>query len=230
MLKYCLKCDRSHSKKGKFCSRQCANSRTWTEEQNKQRAEKMNTFYNTPEGAIEKENKSQKQIKRYKCTDERNKQSNALTKFWEGNTEARNRLAEHSRNRIWSNESRKKLSKIAKKRRFGGHTSKMKLYFEKSNGEVVYLQSSYEILAAEILEKLNIEWSRPDPLPWIDNNGEDHLYYPDFKVNDIFIDTKNDYLIKKDAEKIRCVKEQNQVQLLVLAKEQITEEYIGSLV
>jgi len=77
---------------------------------------------------------------------------------------------------------------------------------------------------------LNIAWSRPDPLKWIDSSGIEHRYYPDFKVGSIYIDTKNAYLAEKDAEKISKVKKQNQIDLRIVLLEDITEKYIGSLV
>ena len=122
------------------------------------------------------------------------------------------------------------LSIVAKNRSLGGHTSKRKLYFKKSNGEVIYLQSSYEIKMAEILEQNNIQWSRPDPLNWIDDSGNNHRYYPDFKINEVYFDTKNDYLIKKDEVKINKVIEQNEIILFVLDKNSINIENISNLI
>lgn len=40
-MKYCPKCNSTHEKSGLFCSRSCANSRSWTEEQNKSRSDKL---------------------------------------------------------------------------------------------------------------------------------------------------------------------------------------------
>lgn len=40
-LKICPKCGKEHIKDGKFCSRSCANSRTWSEEINDQRRKKL---------------------------------------------------------------------------------------------------------------------------------------------------------------------------------------------
>lgn len=122
-----------------------------------------------------------------------------------------------------SQEHKKKLSKIAKERGFGGHTSKQKLYFKKNDGTEVYLQSSFEIRYAELLEENNIDWIRPSPLNWIDANGEDHRYYGDFYLTEfnLYIDTKNDYLIIKDAEKIKRVTEQNNVNLKVLSSREL---------
>ena len=139
------------------------------------------------------------------------------------------KISESSKNQIWTDERRKHISNVAKLRGLGGHTSKKKMYFQKKSGEIVYLQSSYEVKMAEILEKLSIEWSRPDPFTWIDCKGESHRYYPDFKIGNIYLDTKNDYLIVKDAAKIKAVKDQNGIELLVVSKNQITEEFIVAL-
>jgi hypothetical protein len=123
-----------------------------------------------------------------------------------------------------------RLSALAKQRGLGGHTSKRKLYFEKKSGEVVYLQSSYEIRFAEILEEMDIEWERPSPLIWIDEHGNDHRYYPDFKIGDVYVDTKNDYLAVKDANKIQRVRQQNGIRLQVVVNKDINEDYIARLV
>jgi len=37
-MKYCPKCNTKHNKPGTFCSRSCANSRTWSEETNLKRS------------------------------------------------------------------------------------------------------------------------------------------------------------------------------------------------
>jgi hypothetical protein len=125
---------------------------------------------------------------------------------------------------------KKKLSDAAKRNNFGGHTSKRKLYHVKKDGSVVFLQSSYEIRLAEILDDLNIEWTRPEPLVWIDSSGESHRYYPDFLIGEIFVDTKNDYLVVKDEEKIRRVIEQNQVDLRIFTLDMITKESARCLI
>ena len=127
-------------------------------------------------------------------------------------------------------ETRAKLSHIAKERQFGGHTSKRKLWYTQVDGTTIFLQSSYEVLLAQLLDKMNVKWTRPEPFKWVDEKGVDHRYYPDFKVGDVFIDTKNDFLIKKDAVKIAAVKEQNNINLVVISLDQITEDYIASLI
>ena len=116
-----------------------------------------------------------------------------------------------------------KLSILAKARNFGGHTSKVKLYFKKKDGTEIYLQSSYEIKYATFLEESNVSWIRPGPLNWIDDSGNSHKYYGDFYLQDfdVYVDTKNDFLIKKDAEKIKRVIEQNNVDLKVLSSKEL---------
>lgn len=131
---------------------------------------------------------------------------------------------------IVSEETKAKLSKKAKQNGLGGHTSKKRINFKRKNGEIIYLQSSYEIEFASLLEELNIDWSRPDPFIWIDLNGVDHRYYPDFKIGNIYIDTKNDYLAIKDLPKINLVRSQNNIDLRIVTKEFITKDYIASLV
>ena len=140
-----------------------------------------------------------------------------------------NKGLENYPGRPHTKETKDKLSKIAKSRGLGGHTSKTQLYFRKNDGTEVYLQSSYEINFATILEKLGIIWSRPNPLTWIDDDGIDHRYYPDFLIGHLYIDTKNDYLAIKDARKIELVKNQNNVDLRVVTKDNINEDFIKAL-
>lgn len=143
--------------------------------------------------------------------------------------DALRKLASASHLRGQTEETKQKLSKIAKDRGLGGHTSKVKLYFKKKDGTVVYLQSSYELKFAYLLEEMNIKWSRPDPLPWVDRNGEYHRYYPDFKIGSIYIDTKNDYLAVADLPKINTVRLQNNVDLRIVTKDMINEEFVNAL-
>lgn len=126
-------------------------------------------------------------------------------------------------------EQRKHLSVMAKKNNLGGHTSKNSMYYEKLDGSIVYLHSSYEINLAKILDSLNIKWERPKPFKWVDDNNEDHKYYPDFEVNGIYIDTKNDYLLVVDARKIELVRQQNKIDLRVLSKREINIDFVKNM-
>jgi hypothetical protein len=132
-------------------------------------------------------------------------------------------LRKHYQENPFSEERRKMMSDFAKERGLGGHTSKLKLFFKKNDGTEVYLQSSYEITYAKLLEENKIDWIRPDPVVWVDANGVSHKYYGDFYLTKfkLYIDTKNDYLIKKDAEKIKRVIEQNKISLKVLSGKEL---------
>lgn len=142
----------------------------------------------------------------------------------------RKRLSEAAKNRKWSLESREKLSRVAKERGLGGHTSKRKLHYVRKDGTEVFLQSSYEVKFATILDSLSIDWERPDPLNWLDSEGIYHRYYPDFKVGDIYVDTKNDYLAIVDRPKIEAVRIQNNVDLRIVTEKEITFKFIAGLV
>lgn len=46
-MKICPKCNTQHNKNGIYCSRSCANSRTWTEEDKKKKSSSVRKFYDT---------------------------------------------------------------------------------------------------------------------------------------------------------------------------------------
>lgn len=130
-------------------------------------------------------------------------------------------------------EEKKRLSEIAKKNNFGGwHSSKRINY----NG--ITLDSSYELLLAQDLDKNNIKWERPKPILYKLRN-EEHRYYPDFYLSElnIYVDTKNDYLINNinprfgitDKEKIKLVEEQNNIRIIILDKDNLSWESLNKL-
>lgn len=79
-------------------------------------------------------------------------------------------------------------------------------YLNKWYGEVV-LESTWEEKVAMELDANNIKWKRPEPLKWVDSNGESHLYYSDFYLEDydVYLDPKNPYCMKLDKEKMSIV-------------------------
>lgn len=127
----------------------------------------------------------------------------------------------------WSSEKR---SLAAKLRGFGGYrpnagrSKKFKVI--DSFGKETTLQSTYELKCSQILDDLKIKWVRPKALKYEGRN-----YFADFYLTDynIYLDPKNDYKAKIDADKINKVITENNVKLFVLLKEQITKEYIGRL-
>jgi transcriptional regulator with XRE-family HTH domain len=112
----------------------------------------------------------------------------------------------------------------------GGYRAKAgrsnKYYVKDSFGNEVCLQSSYEKRTAEILDDLDIKWIRPKYLKY-----DNKKYFPDFYLIDknIYLDPKNDFLAVKDEEKIKKVREQNGVSVLILKDEQINKAFIKTL-
>ena len=223
-MKTCKKCGIEHNKNGQYCSRSCANSRTHSLETKAKIAKSVSSSM-TDERRIEI---SKNNLNRTHSEETKAKIAKSVKESF--TEETRERLRSANIGRSLSLEVKQKISRSCKDAGCGGHTSKRKLYFAKNNGEIIYLQSSYEIEFAKILEKLNIQWSRPKPFLWIDEHGIDHKYYPDFKIGDIYIDTKNDYLAIVDLPKINKVIQQNNIDLRIVTKDMICEEYIGSLV
>lgn len=133
---------------------------------------------------------------------------------------------------LHTKESKLNLSKHAIKNKLGGHTSKKSFYYLKKDNSVVYLQSNYEVIVAKELDKNNIKWDRPKSLSWIDNDNNSHRYYPDFYLidYDVYLDPKNEFLQKKDYEKINKVSSQNNVIILMLSENQLYWDKIKLLI
>lgn len=101
-----------------------------------------------------------------------------------------------------------------------------KFYVSDSFGTRTCLQSSHELALSEMLNERGIIWRREGCF-WYD----DKRYFPDFYLVDfdIYLDVKNEYLIKIDAEKITKVIEQNKgikLEVFTLAD---AEEFLNKL-
>lgn len=104
-------------------------------------------------------------------------------------------------------------------------------YSKRTYYKNVMLDSSYEVIVAKNLDENNIKWIRPKSLIWIDNEQK-RRYIPDFylpKYN-VYLDPKNDFLIKKDKRKIKLTMENNNVKIIVLNKNQLTWDSILSII
>ena len=76
--------------------------------------------------------------------------------------------------------------------------------YKHKNGEIILLESSWEVKVAEKLDILNIDWTRPKHIPWTDTSGKKRKYFPDFylpKYN-LYLDPKNKYQISISLEKL----------------------------
>lgn len=227
----CENCGTNHKGNygsGRFCSCKCA--RGFSTKTKRLEINEKISVANSGRKMSEEYKQHIREINLSRSDDIKKRISNKMIEHYKNNPEAKENLSIIMKNRNISDLTREKMRQHAIRRELGGHNSKLKLYFHKNNGDIVYLHSSYEIKFAEILEKLNIQWERPKPLFWTDKNNIKHRYYPDFKINDIYIDTKNSYLAVKDAEKISLVKEQNCIDIRIFLLEDITEENIASLV
>jgi hypothetical protein len=101
-----------------------------------------------------------------------------------------------------------------------------KFYISDSFGTRTCLQSSHELALSEMLNERGIIWRREGCF-WYD----DKRYFPDFYLVDfdIYLDVKNEYLIKIDAEKIAKVIEQNKGIKLEVFTLAAAEEFLNQL-
>lgn len=105
-------------------------------------------------------------------------------------------------------------------------TKKSISYRTKSN-TIIKLDSSYERMVAEILDKNDIDWVRPGPLVWVDKSKTQHHYFPDFYIpsKNVFLDPKNDYCFIAQKEKIEILKKTYN-NIIFLKKSDLTEEHL----
>lgn len=108
---------------------------------------------------------------------------------------------------VHSEETRKKISEKAlasKHRRLQRNVIK----YKKPSGEIVLLDSSWEEKIAIFLDENKIIWERPNPLSWVDKNGKNRNYFPDFflPIQNLFIDPKNKHAAMVQKEKIDYIK------------------------
>lgn len=93
--------------------------------------------------------------------------------------------------------------KAGTKRTYRNGSRKTYYYENKIQGKVV-LESSWEVRVAKELDRLNINWIRPKPLSWTNEQGSNKVYYPDFYLldYDVYLDPKNPYCMDLDKEKM----------------------------
>jgi len=79
--------------------------------------------------------------------------------------------------------------------------------YRKKDGSIVKLDSSWEVVLAERLDNLNIDWIRPEPIKWYDLENKHHNYFADFYLPkyDVYLDPKNPHVFKVQAEKIEIL-------------------------
>ena len=122
----------------------------------------------------------------------------------------------------------------AKKHNLGSHGQRSGkiLYRQDSYGKTIRLESSYEIRFANVLDSLNIQWTRPAYINWIDDRNNTRKYYPDFYLPDydLYFDPKNTHQITIDRSKIQSVIKQNNIKLFIVPNDFINPEFVKSIV
>lgn len=122
----------------------------------------------------------------------------------------------HNDRKTCSNECyRKLLSKNAKENpNCGGETN-----YKKYRYKGVWMDSTWEKDLAEWMDEKGIIWerSRKYMFWWIDIDSKKRRYYPDFYLPtyNLYVDTKNPYLMECDKEKIKSVLSENKIKLIV---------------
>lgn len=72
------------------------------------------------------------------------------------------------------------------------------------NGEIILLESSWEVEIAQWLDVNDISWHRPKHLVWYDADNKLRRYFSDFYLDDydVYVDPKNDYQVSISQEKL----------------------------
>lgn len=71
----------------------------------------------------------------------------------------------------------------------------------------IWLDSTWEYELAKRLDELKVKWVRPDSIPWVDEKGVTHNYFPDFYLPDydLYLDPKNPHAIAVQKNKLACI-------------------------
>lgn len=176
-MKQCPKCNVPHAKPGTFCSRQCSNSRVWSEEDKKRKSESAKTSSKVKDAnSVVRNRKKTPKFKNPKCK-------------WCGS----DYFSNGSRSLFCSdvcksaNWSQAHLKAYASGRNYvAGGTSK---WFEVITTKgPLKVQGSYEVRTVAILERwknegLIFDWEyTSDRFPYVGPDGKLHSYLLDFKI------------------------------------------------
>jgi hypothetical protein len=216
----CIKCNTPKSfdkKDNKFCSRKCANSRGPRTEDFKIRISKLNKGKRLTE---------ETKLKLSLARGGKSKR-NTLCKICNKDTNTTHR-------KTCSAKCKSEFSKLQSRLnpKCGGqkHTHRTKIF--NIIGEFYTAESSYEVNLSTILNELNILWIRPAYFWYTDEMNNKRRYYPDFYLPDydLYLDPKNDYLIKTDIFKIHQAAIENNIMIVIIGKESINLNAVKKLV
>ena len=97
-------------------------------------------------------------------------------------------------------ETKLKHSESAKNNNFWKYRAKNPIFYESKNNGTLKLDSEWELIVAKRLDELNLNWYRPRiRIQYIDNQGYEKGYFPDFYVEDYkcFVEVKAPYIAKR---------------------------------
>ena len=231
-MKQCSKCGNTFTPQPglvNYCSMSCRNTRIHSDETKTKISRSVKNNYGTNPSLIE--NLKELSTGKKHSNSSKEKISKSIKKMWTDNPQLIEQAKELGKRSTISIAGKEKLRQLAVERNFGGHTSKSSIYYETKNGESVYLQSSFELAVAKSLDENHIEWVRPTPLTWTDENMTQHRYYPDFYLPtfDVYLDPKNEYLIQQDFMKIKSVRDQNGVNVLMFGEDHLEWDNLKEL-
>lgn len=200
-MKICPKCSNEFDSgkwDKKFCSRKCANSRSFTKESNEKRSKTLkDSLKSIPDS------KKHESIKK-------RLESLALT------MSKRIRPMCVDCGKIISKENKHNRCQIcyyksdACSHALGHYRNYERMTVTDSLGNSVFLMSSLEIQYYNYLVKNNVRWKKPNSIVYKDNLGKEHWYKPDFELIDSneIIEIKG-YFWNNDKIKMKWVIEQN---------------------
>ena len=161
-----------------------------------------------------------KKVRKYITKEDRQRANKKIKTAWK---EGRYKNITHlgMKGKHWSEESKEKLSISLRKNKY--HRVCKSSFFYKG----IKLDSTYELRVAQILDKNNILWTRPESMEWFDTLGKRHNYFPDFFLvkQNIYLDPKNDYCFIAQKEKIEYIKKHYK-NVFFLRKEEINESMV----
>ena len=110
------------------------------------------------------------------------------------------------------------------------HTHRSLIY--NTDGEKFIAESSFEVKLANSLNENNIRWIRPEHFIYKDLNNNERRYYPDFYLpdHDIYLDPKNNHLIRTDIDKINRTAFQNEIKIIILGEKYLDYQFFKHLV
>ncbi|HUW90832.1 MAG TPA: hypothetical protein VMV43_10025 [Candidatus Nanopelagicaceae bacterium] len=223
----CLKCSKKFELKltkhqydfglhKKYCCRPCSNSRKHTEGIKLKISVAM-------QGKKWSVSQRKKLSFNYNSKEYKKKISLKMKQWWDSNPQKKVEVSKRMKI-IGKRIPKEHFRKMAKLSPISGRFRKKVVKYRQKDGLIVNLDSSYEVKVAKELDKYNINWIRPKFIRWVDSQSNNRKYFPDFYLidYDVYLDPKNDYLIKKDKIKIESVCKQNKIKIIILDKNHLS--------